>query len=1347
MKKQNLSMSSDTILRFATIILLFITPLAYGYNLRPMISRDYLSNNSITSLQQDERGMLWIGTCDGLNIYNGRTISVMPSIGMGKNLAGTLIDKITETEGGTFWVQTYYGLDKLDVKHNTLENYSTINNIIYSDVDQNHIFFLIQSDKSVYYYTNGVTDFVRIEVPDISYSNVVQLVVDKYNQLLVFTRTGEILCYSINNAAGKITLKKEKTYNFPNRIKSCFKDNTEIYFIDVDDNLYEFDSKKGNTLFVADISTLARENGKVSSIVRFHDDFFIGFSTSGLIMLKKNAMGYAPERIPLNSGIFCLLKDRNQDIVWIGTDGQGVYSFSNDTYSIRSTLLSDFTFNIRRPVRALLLDDENSLWIGSKGDGIVRIKDYDINKNPLDCTIEYINTSNSQLSDNAVYAFSRSKKPLLWVGNEKGLNYFSYTDKAMKKISLYDKNGVPIQYIHDIYEQDSVLWIATVGMGVVKAKITWNGNNPSLKLQKHILINNGNISSNYFFSIYKEDSRYIWLANRGSGAFRIDTQTDEYSNIQFGSNTLNEVNVITKINADCFLMGTSFGLINYKSQDDYEVLNKTNGFPNNTIHGILQEDDGSYWLSTNSGVVNYDVERKLFRSYSYQDGLTVVEFSDGASYRDNRSGIIFFGGTNGFVSIQENNMKAGDFMPPIFFDDLSIFGKEQNIYSFLSSKGNEDVLTLNFSQNFFSLSFTAIDYLNGNNYNYQYKLDGLSQQWIDNGKSNTISLTNFKPGDYTLLVKYYNRVLNKESDVYSIKIRILPPWYQSTWAYILYFIILLLCVGAVIRYFVIKNKRKRMRALRIMEQQHKEDIYESKLRFFTNIAHEFCTPLTLIYGPCSRILSIKNIDKSVTKYTQIIQQNAERLNGLIQDLIDFRRIETGYKKAQIEELNISDVLKKVSESFTVLSESQNISFEKYIPDNIIWNSDRNFIVTIVTNLISNAFKYTSQNGKVDVRMEEVDDLLRVIITNTGKGIKEEDISKIFDRYSVLDNFENQDRSDLWSRNGLGLAISYSMVNMLNGEMRINSIPNEKTDFIVELPVIECVDGGSTQSTALPEVKDLVTENMNMLSTPLPQYTFDEGKPSILIIDDEPEILWLIGDIFASEFNILTINKASDAVSVMEETEPNIILCDVMMPGLSGIDFVREIKSNEKTAHIPLVLISAKHEVEEQIEGINAGAELYITKPFNVDYLKTSVKHLISRKEALKDYFSSPLSAFEVDNGKLTHKANKKLLKDILYIINKNIRNKDLSVNFIATKMNMSNRNLYRKVGEISDISIADMIRDCRLHVAVDLLVKSKSTIDEIIFKSGFTNRVSFFKAFSKKYGCTPKEYREQNSLE
>jgi signal transduction histidine kinase/ligand-binding sensor domain-containing protein/DNA-binding response OmpR family regulator len=1337
----------------SVFLILFFVSTQYGftYNLKQISNRDGLSNSAILSMCQDKEGFMWFGSCDGLNLFNGIDIQVYKPSKDSINLSGNLIENIIETENGILWIHTNYGLNRLDKRKKTIEAYNQFKGRYLIQKDEKNRIFIINEDNRIYYYHPESLSFKAISIENLIYENILNFMVSSDGILHIYAKNGENPSYVIEeNENGEISLSQNRLFQHDYNLLYCFyeRDIKDIvYLIDETYTLYEYRVTDRRKQYVQNIRDEIGRYGEISSMIKHHNDFFIGFKTNGLLRLKNTPdkiENYVTEHVDVNIGIFCLLKDKFQDLIWIGTDGQGVYMYSNDPYSIKSSLFSTFAGNIEKPVRALFIDHEKTLWIGTKGDGIVKIGQYDPDKVPTPSSISSTNTGNSSLYNNSVYAFEPGSKNILWIGTEDGLNYYSYRDRMIRNINL-TVDGEPVKYIHSICEVgDSVLWLATVGTGIVKARITGFDGSPTLSNVERITIQEGKDSYNYFFTTYKENNSTIWFGNRGYGAYKIGTD-NVLQPVNLDKNqinqTLNDVFSIVKDSKSNMWFGTSFGLVKYPANGEIEVFNEKDGFLNNTVHSILPDSYGNLWLSTNRGIIRFDTKEKNFQTFTELNGLQVTEFSDGAAFKDMTNNTLYFGGINGFVTITETGVKRQDYLPPIYFGNLTIFGEEENIYNYLEGKENGEKLELKHYQNFFSVSFTALDYINGNNYTYYYKLDELSDQWIDNGTSNNASFTSLAPGTYTLSTKYKNRLTGKESPVYLLSIRILPPWYLSVWAYMIYYILALAMIALIIRAIYMRNEKKKELALEKLNQQHQEEVYESKLRFFTNIAHEFCTPLTLIYGPCNRILKHHGSDKFVKRYTYLIQRNAERLNDLIQDLIEFRRIETGNRIPVIQQVSISEIVDDIAGSFNEMAESENVHFGKDIQPELKWNTDKNFLYTITTNLLSNAFNSVPSKGNVKIEMLEKHGKLFITVSNTGKGIKEENIGDIFNRYSILDNFENQD-GDNSSRNGFGLAISNSMVKLLDGTIDISSIPDEWTSFTVILPEKEITEiSDEEQEQLLPEVEEKKKESEPLIE--LPEYSFNKFRQTVMVVDSDIETLWLISEIFANDYNVIPAKTPNSAAKILMETHPDIIICDVMIPETDGISFIKKIKSDKKTAHIPLILISAKYTVEEQIEGLASGAEMYITKPFNVDYLRTSVKHLISRKETLKNYFSSPLSAFELNEGKLIHKENTKFVQDIYNIIEKNITNKKLSAQFIAAELNISPRHLYRRISEIKCESPADMIKESRLHIARNLLLNTKMTIDEIIYKSGFFNRATFFRAFAQRYNCTPKEYREK----
>lgn len=1322
----------------------------YAYNLKQISDKEYMSNSAITSLCQDEKGLMWIGTCDGLNIYDGQEIEEFKIRDKEDYLSGNQIDNIVYTGDDIYWLQTYYGLNRLDRKTNSITHYNEFQKLFLMNKDNNGTLFIIQDSNCVYYYHKKEGIFKKINITGIPISDVITFFFDKNNRMWVIMK-GYNRCYDIQQdpATGDANLIPLKSdLHFQTKLLYCFNDEEAIYYIDSEYNFYAFHIETRKNELIANLEKEIGEHGRVSSIIKYYESYFVGFVMDGIIMLEKPKEDdeYQIQTLPINSGVFCLKKDLYQDVVWIGTDGQGVYLYSNPLYSIKSVVLSNYTKKMERPVRALYLDDDRTFWVGSKGNGILKLYDYDVDKNVSDCRSELLTTANSDLGSNAVYCFTKSSRNVLWIGDEEGLNYYSYREKRIKKVPIRIDNE-DFKYIHAICEtSDSELWLASVGMGVVRARIGGTPDHPVLEDIRRYVINGGEFGSNYFFTIYPEDDANLLFGNMGYGVFRFNKNTnglEPISTHKYENMTLNKVVAIMKDDAN-YLFGTTYGIIKYTSETSYQLFNSKNGLRNSTIHAILKKSPGNFWLSTNQGLVNFDTKKDVFRSYGFGDGMKVIEFSDGAAFRDSLTGTLFFGGINGFVAIRDDGRPEKVYMPPVYFDKLSIFGEQYNLGEFVTRKKEKDVLKLKFDQNFFSVSFVSVDYLNGNNCTYYYKLKGLSDQWINNGSESAVSFTNMAPGEYTLLVKYYNSVFDQESEVYSLVIRVGDPWYASWWAYLIYSFCLLLVAALSIRSFILRTKRKKQELLNEIEKRHQKNVFESKLRFFTNIAHEFCTPLTLIYGPCGRILSSKGLSKFVVDYVQMIQTNAERLNNLIHELIEFRRIETGNREVRIEAINVSSLMKDTAKTFVDMAKSRNITFLSKIPEHVIWNSDKGFLSTIIINLISNAFKYTPERQSIKIEIETNEECLLIVrVANEGSTIKEKDFQYIFNRYAILDNFENQDEKN-FSRNGLGLAISYNMAKLLNGTLKVENTEDGWVLFTLSLPPMELTpDVASSQRITSEYIPKIDPQPV----IKLPHYDFDKMRPTLLVIDDEVEMLWFIGEIFSNDFNVVTLQDPERMDQVMNEVYPNVIICDVMMPGIGGIELTKKIKSVKETAHIPIIMVSGRHEMEQQMAALSAGAEMYITKPFNAEYLRISVCQIIERKEVLKDYFSSAISSFEKSDGKLTHKESKKFQQTILKIINDHIREKELTPHFIADQLAISVRSLYRKIEEMGEESPTVLIKECRLHVAKDLLLKTKKTIDEIVFEAGFSNKVTFFKVFREKFGCTPKEFRTKHLKE
>lgn len=1347
--------------------LLLVTSFAYGYNLRQITNRDGLSNSAILSISQDKDGVMWFGSCDGLNIYNGVNIHLYSPSDAKQALSGNLIENIIRSNDGSLWIHTNYGLDRLDYFQKSLKSFDQFKGLYYVQQDHRDIIFIINSDGHIYYYNKVKEGFEKFRIDGVMYNEVLDFTITSSGILQIITNQKHHPAFNIiYNKDGTIHLEPTTVVEHNKKLLSCFheRDNSDtLFFIDENFILYEYDIKNTKKYYVRQLDNSIVQKGVISSIIKHKEEYYIGFKTDGLVRLYKNERKdkhYLVDEINIRAGIFCLVKDRYQDLIWIGTDGQGVYMYSNMQYTIKSHVFSNFHPQVEKPVRALCVDDQKSIWVGTKGDGLLRIKDNKEQPPYTGTDILHFKKENSGLNCNTVYVVEKSNRDICWIGTEEGLCFYSYKENQIKEIVLKNADE-KVKYIHGICElDDNSLWIATVGMGVFRYEISGTKDHPELTNSRLVVSNTDEETHNYFFTIFQENDSTLWFGNRGYGVYRANTRSFEVESHPVPPSTgykqtINDVFSIYIDKSKNLWMGTSDGLVKKNPEGEVQIFSTKTGFLNNTIHCILPDGKSNLWLSTNRGIVKFNTEDHLFQTFSEHNGLGVIEFSDGASFSDPGNETLLFGGINGFISIIETGNEVTQYQPEIKFDKFMLYGDEANIYDFMKDENTPYHIALAHNQNFFSLSFIALDFLDGHNYTCFYMLEPLSNSWIDNGTSNTIAFTGLKPDTYKLSVKFKNRLTGLESSIYVKTIKIHVPWYTSGWAIAIYALALLTIVFLLTREAIIRKRKKELRKEEEVLIKHKEEVYESKLRFFTNIAHEFCTPLALIYGPCARILSRHNIDPFIKNYTLIIQRNAERLNDLIQDLIEFRRIETDNMKPSIEQLDLNETVDDIMLSFRELLDSKKIHLEIDIPSNLSWNTDKNFFYTILSNLLSNAYKYTPEEGLIRLSFLFSNGILSVQVDNSGKGIKPKYIERIFDRYVILDNLEKQDGNNIVSRNGLGLAISYSMAKLLGGNITVASEPDKMTSFTVYLPEPEMtkhtavsendVRRDLNQEKRIPGIYTAVKEEVVVaVKEEEVMQDNDKNKPTVLVIDDDEEMLWLLNETLSFDYHVMRLNNPTQVEGLLEKKHPDVILSDVMMEGTDGVAVTRLVKKNKKTTHIPVLLISADHSIEGQIRGLDSGAEIYITKPFNPEVLKSTIRQILSRKEVLKDYYNSPLSSFEMIDGDMTHKEDIRFIQNIYDIIDRNITNKDLSADFIAEKLHLSPRHLYRKLSSISKLSLSEIIKESRLYTSRNLLLNTQLTIDEVLYRSGYTNRSTFFRVFSSKFGCTPKEYRDKH---
>ena len=978
----------------------------------------------------------------------------------------------------------------------------------------------------------------------------------------------------------------------------------------------------------------------------------------------------------------------------------------------------------------------------------MRVEDYDSyekGKIPAEKVKHF--TTSSGLSSDRVYCFRKSNYyPWVWIGTEgPGLSYYSLVDKKVHTMaSLVDTK---IRYVHAIREvNDSTLWMATTGDGLLEVVIGRKGGELLIKYVKSfILEKDGKICNEFHSMSYDDEASLLYLGSRGGyGLVRFNLLTKKYEFIPMnnaGNRAVGDVLCMCYSKDSTFYLGASSGMTQMKlhSGNPAEVrqYSRIDGIKNDMVHGILEDSDGCVWLSTNKGLTKYNPHNRFFHNYESPD-LDGTEFSDDAYWKCPYTGKLFFGGINGVIWVDPQNDRQENYKPALHFFEMKMGHETHSLYDYTDQKTGYVTIPPNIST--FSISFVATDYIHGENYEYSYLLENYNTSWTELQKDNEVVFTKLPYGNYVLKVRYKNDVFDSDAKEYFLHIRVLPPWYRGSWAMIAYGLVLAtICLGIVywLRRRIVEKQAEVARKIR---EEQKEKLYEAKLNFFANITHELCTPLTLINGVNDyiKISADRLADGKLEKYARILGENVTNLNELIQEILDIRKIEeVGFSHIQIKRVSVSSLIRKQCESFIPVAEQNGINFTFSDVDKpVYWNTDVPSLKKIIRNLVSNAFKYTEQKGTIDVSVRIENESLIIKVYNTGKGIAEADLKTIFDRFHILGDLDGNNYTQMTSRNGLGLFICHSMVQLLRGEINVESKEGESAGFIVTLPYLEVeeMDLDEQADEEVPVVQPVAAEATA-------ETTGNIGNPVILVVDDKRDIVWLIKETLSSEYAVREAFNAEEALALMDQQTPDLIITDIMMPSMDGFALISRIKSDKFTRHIPLIVVSAKVSESEQAEGLDLGADVYLTKPFSSVVLHSVVNRLMANKKELKDYYYSPESAYEQSGGQLIHQEDKEFMDSVTAIIKENLAQDTLRPELIADKLGMNTRALYRRFKKISPLTPSDFIKDYRMMHAARLLVTTNLSVQEIIYQVGISNKSYFYREFSAKYGVTPGEYR------
>ncbi|WP_282160917.1 hybrid sensor histidine kinase/response regulator transcription factor [Ulvibacterium marinum] len=1335
------------------------------YSIEQLDNTIGLSNSSVNTIFQDSENLLWIGTWDGLNRYDGSTFKIFrPEINNENSLSNQVILKIDEDNAGQIWVLTMHGINRYDKKANTFRRYyfSRKNS---PPLSESEFHMALDASKTVFcsvkgwgigYYEKDEDDFQRLNSMKLPKAAVKKMEFSKSGDLFVLYENNELFRLSIitNGNGEKIIARSDKISE--NAHEFVIQQNQKICIV----------LKSGAVKIpsLLDQSSLEINEKGIQSIIGDTPEGIILASKSELIVI--DSLGKSinrPWTKYLNGKKITTLIQGSENVLWVGTDGDGIfklYPLLKSFNLISKTQVPEFSEGI---VRAFSEIKGNSFWVGTKGKGLFRFPSrfYQDLERPL--RYQNFNENNSSIN-NAIFALHHGQDSLIFIGTDgEGIDIFD-----LKKSKLFNWSEILesdlYQYFRSTYaiyqDKKGFLWLGTNGFGLIRLKIKRSGQ--GLKVSEFRKYEAGDesgkvLSSNIIFSILPKNEDELWIGtrlgglnlfNKGSGVFRV------YKNIKDDPESLsnNDILCLHSDKEKRLWVGTSFGLnVLQELKENGEAVFKSftdkEGLPNNTIHGIVSDKRNNLWISTNFGLSRFKTGESRFINFTKNEGLQNNEFADGAFYHDAETDVVFMGGIKGFNYFLPSEIRETTFVPDILIDEISGQRKEPPYYHGIvvsPSSNTHPSIVLNHDQNYFDIELAVLTYINSEKCKYAYQLSGFNDEWVNLENRRNISLTNVPPGDYSLWLKWTNSDGVWTNPVQAMNMKIKPIFWRSNFAVILYSFLVVLFLMFVWSYF---NEQYKLRQ-NILFQKREEEIHQNRLTFFTNIAHEFQTPLTLITGPIQKLSEVVEISEKNQRFIQMIQRNASRLLFLTQQLLEFRKAEFDHLEVVEEQFNLVHLIEQIAELFDELAIQKDIDYRLVTPSLLEGYFDKDKIEKIVFNLLSNAFKYTPKNGKIELQVfteTETTNTLNIVMSNSGKAIPKEKLEHLFTRFFLLDKTENTNRF----RTGIGLAYVKRLAAVLEGEITVSS-NDALTSFTVILPFnLEAINnkdlddrGGQVFiSSHLKNIlEDVSGDSENIPSKVSSLEVFLNKRKVVLIVEDEKDVQVFLNQLLNEKYKVLIANNGVEAIEIIKKEVPDVIVSDVMMPEMDGIELCKKIRSTIDTCHIPLIMLTAKNSIIHRIEGLESGANAYIPKPFHPDHLQVRIQKLLEEKELMLKHLSQD-TPIEIVTNRMGNDDEKDFMRKVIELIQNNIANENLQSSYIEKELGMSSSQLYRKIKYICGFSPGDLIRTIRLKHAAELLRKNSLTVSEVCYLSGFNNRSYFYREFKKMYNIAPKNYQ------
>jgi len=1361
---------------FKMLLLVFLTAIPLGVSLCAQSGTPYsfirvnasngLVNNQVTCIFKDSRGFIWIGTTAGLSRFDGSNfVNYTHNDKDPSSILDNYITEIKEDGNGQLWISTRWEYIIFDLNKeifiNNISNILKESNVsgtisdVYIDKSQK-MWFKPVGKKRFYTYNpqkGGLINPFKSKVAD----NIDAIDFIQFGNYYYFLYSnGTIECFDAKNLGiifsdDKI---KQSIDNESTTVRMFVDADGDIWVYGNNDGIYFYRTSTKQWSYYTDNSSEIRlSSNLIKKIIQ--DDkglIWVGTDHGGIDIINKFSknvqtiyhQGENSKSLPQNS-ITDIFIDNNH-MVWIGTFKKGFcyYHESIHKFPLYQSVASDKTSLPFNDVNCFAEDKIGNLWIGTNGGGLIY---FDRINNKYNVYRHNANNQNS-LSNDIVVSLFIDDDNLLWIGTYTGgLNTYDgskFAHYKASKESLLTNNSIWT------ITQDNKrrIWIGTLGSGIVLFDKNTNSfislpNQDSVKLQ-----------SAFVNQIFKMHNGNMFIAT-AVGVIFYDIEENRYRNHPYGNRerpfqiSNNNVNGVYEDSRGLLWIATREGLTMIDPNTDYiKIFRKEDGLSRDIMNCVQEDEYQSIWVSKSSGLSQIMVkpikpgEDYSFSIYNYTeaDGLQEKEFNTNSGFKTSK-GELVFGGPNGFNLFQTKNIKYNKNLPLVVFTDFQIFNRSIKVGESLNNRiilkksivSAEDIV-IKHSMNVFSIGFAAVNSFISEKLKFKYQLEGFDKDWIEiDGNTQKVVYTNLNAGKYIFKIKACNNDGIWNEDYTQLKITILPPFFASPMAYVLYFIIIVLAL-IYFRYSMLKRERFKFK----MEQERltarrNHELDEMKLRFLTNVSHEFRTPLTLILTPLDKLIKMEK-SSSDLKLLETINRNAHNLLDLVNQLLDFRKLDLYGLKYQPSYGDLISFLNEVCGNFSDSFSRKGVKLEFISPmQQFYFQFDSNKLQKIMMNLISNALKFTQEGGSVKViaelqKLETNNDeqiVLRVI--DTGVGIMEDELDKIFDRF-----YQSPNNISLGiSGSGIGLNLAKEMVNLHGGKISVNSNPGVGSEFIVELPVL-------LNDKTLTDKHQLEVTKNEASHAPLQLNETKGDKPIILLIEDNFEFRKFMKDSLEDQYIVNEANDGIEGYELVNKIIPDLIISDVMMPRMDGLELCRKLKSDIHTSHIPLILLTARTADEDKIQGLEIGADDYITKPFNMDLLLLRIENLMDKRRKIQKHFQKniDISPSDIEIPSM----DEKLIKKAVAFVSKNIAEPELSVEDLSREVGMSRVYLYKKLLAITGKSPIEFIRIIRLKRGTQLLEKSQMSVSEIAYAVGFNSPRYFSKYFNEEYGMLPKDY-------